>query len=85
MPLSQLILQADSPTPKQQASVRRMPSVNVNGGNRNKFYDTRWKEKEERAFQSWCNFILTPDDFKLEQSGWLTSETSLVLKFGLRF
>jgi len=37
--------------------------VNVNPS-RNQFYDAKWKDKEERAFSSWMNFVLTPDDFK---------------------
>ncbi|XP_078263864.1 abnormal spindle-like microcephaly-associated protein isoform X2 [Rhinoraja longicauda] len=30
---------------------------------KNMFYDERWKEKQERGFKWWLNFILTPDDF----------------------
>ncbi|XP_051868413.1 abnormal spindle-like microcephaly-associated protein [Pristis pectinata] len=30
---------------------------------KNMFYDERWKEKQERGFTWWLNFILTPDDF----------------------
>ncbi|XP_072919609.1 abnormal spindle-like microcephaly-associated protein [Hemitrygon akajei] len=29
---------------------------------KNMFYDERWKEKQERGFTWWLNFILTPDD-----------------------
>ncbi|XP_067846741.1 abnormal spindle-like microcephaly-associated protein [Heptranchias perlo] len=32
---------------------------------KNMFYDERWKEKQERGFVWWLNFILTPDDFKV--------------------
>ncbi|XP_078417845.1 abnormal spindle-like microcephaly-associated protein isoform X2 [Cetorhinus maximus] len=30
---------------------------------KNMFYDEQWKEKQERGFTWWLNFILTPDDF----------------------
>ncbi|XP_048458010.1 abnormal spindle-like microcephaly-associated protein [Rhincodon typus] len=29
----------------------------------NMYYDEQWKEKQERGFTWWLNFILTPDDF----------------------
>lgn len=29
------------------------------------FYDERWIEKQERAFTWWLNYVLTPDDFKV--------------------
>ncbi|XP_069088229.1 abnormal spindle-like microcephaly-associated protein [Pleurodeles waltl] len=33
---------------------------------KNMFYDERWKEKQERGFTWWLNFILTPDDLKAD-------------------
>lgn len=33
---------------------------------KNMFYDERWKEKQERGFTWWLNFILTPDDLKTD-------------------
>ncbi|XP_004685541.1 PREDICTED: abnormal spindle-like microcephaly-associated protein isoform X1 [Condylura cristata] len=35
---------------------------------KNMFYDERWKEKQERGFTWWLNFILTPDDFTVKTS-----------------
>uniref|UniRef100_A0A4W3K566 Assembly factor for spindle microtubules n=1 Tax=Callorhinchus milii TaxID=7868 RepID=A0A4W3K566_CALMI len=39
---------------------------------KNMFFDERWKEKQERGFTWWLNFILTPDDFTV------STETSRV-------
>ncbi|KAG8516120.1 Abnormal spindle-like microcephaly-associated protein, partial [Galemys pyrenaicus] len=33
---------------------------------KNMFYDERWKEKQEKGFTWWLNFILTPDDFTVK-------------------
>lgn len=33
---------------------------------KNMFYDERWKEKQQRGFTWWLNFVLTPDDFKVK-------------------
>ncbi|XP_037681033.1 abnormal spindle-like microcephaly-associated protein [Choloepus didactylus] len=35
---------------------------------KNIFYDERWKEKQEKGFTWWLNFILTPDDFSVKTS-----------------
>ncbi|CAL8307358.1 unnamed protein product [Lota lota] len=32
---------------------------------KNMFYDERWIEKQESGFTCWINYILTPDDFKV--------------------
>ncbi|XP_037105159.1 abnormal spindle-like microcephaly-associated protein [Syngnathus acus] len=32
---------------------------------KNMFYDERWIEKQESAFAWWLNYVLTPDDFKV--------------------
>lgn len=32
---------------------------------KNMFYDERWIEKQENAFTCWMNYMLTPDDFKV--------------------
>ncbi|KAG7266200.1 hypothetical protein CRUP_012629, partial [Coryphaenoides rupestris] len=32
---------------------------------KNMFYDERWLEKQESGFTCWINYILTPDDFKV--------------------
>lgn len=31
----------------------------------NMFYDERWIEKQERGFTWWLNYVLTPDDFRV--------------------
>ncbi|XP_061235287.1 abnormal spindle-like microcephaly-associated protein isoform X1 [Neopsephotus bourkii] len=33
---------------------------------KNMFYDERWKEKQQRGFTWWLNFVLTPDDFNVK-------------------
>ncbi|GCB61743.1 hypothetical protein scyTo_0007102 [Scyliorhinus torazame] len=33
---------------------------------KNMFYDEHWKEKQERGFTWWLNFILTPDEFTVD-------------------
>lgn len=35
---------------------------------KNMFYDERWKEKQQRGFTWWLNFVLTPDDFSVKTS-----------------
>uniref|UniRef100_A0A8C6UY95 Abnormal spindle microtubule assembly n=1 Tax=Neogobius melanostomus TaxID=47308 RepID=A0A8C6UY95_9GOBI len=32
---------------------------------KNMFFDERWIEKQERGFTWWINYVLTPDDFKV--------------------
>lgn len=32
---------------------------------KNMFYDERWIEKQETGFTWWINYVLTPDDFKV--------------------
>lgn len=32
---------------------------------KNMFYDERWIEKQEQGFTCWINYVLTPDDFKV--------------------
>ncbi|CAJ1061171.1 abnormal spindle-like microcephaly-associated protein [Xyrichtys novacula] len=32
---------------------------------KNMFYDERWIEKQERGFTWWINYVLTPDEFKV--------------------
>ncbi|KAM8874665.1 abnormal spindle-like microcephaly-associated protein isoform 2-T2 [Spinachia spinachia] len=32
---------------------------------KNMFYDERWIEKQERGFTWWINYVLTPDDFRV--------------------
>jgi len=29
---------------------------------KNKYYDERWMEKQERSFVKWLNFVLTPPE-----------------------
>ena len=32
---------------------------------KNMFFDERWLEKQETGFTWWINYVLTPDDFKV--------------------
>uniref|UniRef100_A0A6J0SHN4 Abnormal spindle-like microcephaly-associated protein isoform X1 n=1 Tax=Pogona vitticeps TaxID=103695 RepID=A0A6J0SHN4_9SAUR len=33
---------------------------------KNMFFDERWKEKQQRGFTWWLNYVLTPDDFSVK-------------------
>ncbi|XP_061859536.1 abnormal spindle-like microcephaly-associated protein [Colius striatus] len=43
------------------------------------FYDERWKEKQERGFTWWLNFVLTPDDFTVKTNASQVSASALIL------
>ncbi|XP_041126100.1 abnormal spindle-like microcephaly-associated protein [Polyodon spathula] len=45
---------------------------------KNMFYDERWMEKEEQGFTWWINYILTPDDFKVNTEVSKVNAVSLV-------
>lgn len=51
---------------------------------KNMFYDERWIEKQQQGFTSWINYVLTPDDFKVNtevakgNAGFRFSHASLV-------
>nr|XP_009668128.1 PREDICTED: abnormal spindle-like microcephaly-associated protein [Struthio camelus australis] len=46
---------------------------------KNMFYDERWKEKQERGFTWWLNFILTPDDFTVKTNTSQVNAAALLL------
>ncbi|MBN3324494.1 ASPM protein, partial [Atractosteus spatula] len=46
---------------------------------KNMFYDERWIEKQERGFTWWVNYVLTPDDFKVNTEVSKVSAMSLVM------
>ncbi|MBN3307145.1 ASPM protein, partial [Amia calva] len=46
---------------------------------KNMFYDERWIEKQERGFTWWINYVLTPDDFKVNTEVSKVSAVSLVM------
>ncbi|KAL8178197.1 UNVERIFIED_CONTAM: hypothetical protein K2H54_035587, partial [Gekko kuhli] len=60
---------------------------------KNMFYDERWKEKQQRGFTWWLNFVLTPDDFTVKADtshgqrqkvlNWLLCYNPLWLRIGL--
>uniref|UniRef100_A0A8C3XE98 Abnormal spindle microtubule assembly n=1 Tax=Cyanoderma ruficeps TaxID=181631 RepID=A0A8C3XE98_9PASS len=43
------------------------------------FYDERWKEKQQRGFTWWLNFVLTPDDFHVKTNTSQVNAAALVL------
>ncbi|XP_069581276.1 abnormal spindle-like microcephaly-associated protein [Brachyistius frenatus] len=49
---------------------------------KNMFYDERWIEKQERGFTWWINYVLTPDDFKVNTEVAKVSAASLVMGGG---
>ncbi|XP_042272123.1 abnormal spindle-like microcephaly-associated protein [Thunnus maccoyii] len=46
---------------------------------KNMFYDERWIEKQERGFTWWINYILTPDDFKVNTEVTKVNAVSLAM------
>ncbi|XP_074859397.1 abnormal spindle-like microcephaly-associated protein [Carettochelys insculpta] len=46
---------------------------------KNMFYDERWKEKQQRGFTWWLNFILTPDDFTVKTESSRVNAAALIL------
>uniref|UniRef100_A0A803VM67 Assembly factor for spindle microtubules n=1 Tax=Ficedula albicollis TaxID=59894 RepID=A0A803VM67_FICAL len=46
---------------------------------KNMFYDERWKEKQQRGFTWWLNFVLTPDDFNVKTNTSQVNAAALVL------
>ncbi|XP_071388056.1 abnormal spindle-like microcephaly-associated protein [Centroberyx affinis] len=46
---------------------------------KNMFYDERWIEKQERGFTWWINYVLTPDDFKVDTEVTKVNAVSLAM------
>ncbi|XP_051231670.1 abnormal spindle-like microcephaly-associated protein isoform X2 [Dicentrarchus labrax] len=46
---------------------------------KNMFYDERWIEKQERGFTWWINYVLTPDDFKVNTEVAKVNAVSIVM------
>ncbi|KAJ0065354.1 hypothetical protein NL108_007574 [Boleophthalmus pectinirostris] len=46
---------------------------------KNMFFDERWIEKQERGFTWWINYILTPDDFKVNTESTKVSALSVAM------
>nr|XP_020442858.1 abnormal spindle-like microcephaly-associated protein [Monopterus albus] len=46
---------------------------------KNMFYDERWIEKQERGFTWWINYVLTPDDFKVNTEVAKVSAVSIAM------
>ncbi|XP_034385834.1 abnormal spindle-like microcephaly-associated protein homolog isoform X1 [Cyclopterus lumpus] len=49
---------------------------------KNMFYDERWVEKQERGFTWWINYVLTPDDFKVNTEVAEVNAVSLAMGSG---
>ncbi|XP_054688942.1 abnormal spindle-like microcephaly-associated protein isoform X2 [Grus americana] len=47
---------------------------------KNMFYDEHWKEKQQRGFTWWLNFVLTPDDFSVKANTSQVNAAALVLE-----
>ncbi|XP_067086593.1 abnormal spindle-like microcephaly-associated protein [Osmerus mordax] len=52
---------------------------------KNMFYDERWIEKQERGFTWWMNYVLTPDDFKVNTEVTKVNALSLAMGSDERF
>ncbi|XP_030062606.1 LOW QUALITY PROTEIN: abnormal spindle-like microcephaly-associated protein [Microcaecilia unicolor] len=46
---------------------------------KNVYFDERWKEKQEKGFIWWLNFILTPDDFTVKTDSVQVNAATLLL------
>ncbi|XP_055077433.1 abnormal spindle-like microcephaly-associated protein [Periophthalmus magnuspinnatus] len=46
---------------------------------KNMFFDERWIEKQERGFTWWINYVLTPDDFKVNTESTKVSALSVAM------
>ncbi|XP_035189331.1 abnormal spindle-like microcephaly-associated protein isoform X2 [Oxyura jamaicensis] len=46
---------------------------------KNMFYDERWKEKQQRGFTWWLNFVLTPDDFNVRTNTSQVNAAAVIL------
>ncbi|NXQ65883.1 ASPM protein, partial [Quiscalus mexicanus] len=46
---------------------------------KNMFYDERWKEKQQRGFTWWLNFVLTPDDFNVKTNTSQVNAAAVIL------
>ncbi|NXL09167.1 ASPM protein, partial [Mesembrinibis cayennensis] len=47
---------------------------------KNMFYDERWKEKQQRGFTWWLNFVLSPDDFSVKTNTSQVNAAALILE-----
>ncbi|NXT77938.1 ASPM protein, partial [Zapornia atra] len=47
---------------------------------KNMFYDEHWKEKQQRGFTWWLNFVLTPDDFSVKANTSQVNAAALILE-----
>ncbi|NWW92799.1 ASPM protein, partial [Rhynochetos jubatus] len=46
---------------------------------KNMFYDERWKEKQQRGFTWWLNFVLTPEDLSVKTNTSQVNAAALIL------
>ncbi|XP_009998238.1 PREDICTED: abnormal spindle-like microcephaly-associated protein [Chaetura pelagica] len=46
---------------------------------KNMFYDEHWKEKQQRGFTWWLNFVLTPDDLSVKTNTSQVNAAALIL------
>ncbi|XP_077968525.1 uncharacterized protein LOC120344825 isoform X2 [Styela clava] len=62
-PITRLVLKPSNKTltqtPESSTMVVRMPFASGN-----MYYDEKWRKKQEHAYMTWLNYILTPDEFK---------------------
>ncbi|XP_029684054.1 abnormal spindle-like microcephaly-associated protein isoform X2 [Takifugu rubripes] len=49
---------------------------------KNMFYDERWIEKQQQGFTCWMNYVLTPDDFKVNTEVAKVNAVSIVMGGG---
>ncbi|CAB1323856.1 unnamed protein product [Coregonus sp. 'balchen'] len=68
---------AKQPAPKP--GQRAIPRHPMPFAAKNMFYDERWIEKQETGFTWWINYVLTPDDFKVNTEVTKVNAVSLAM------
>eukprot|EP00064_Thunnus_orientalis_P020181 superscaffoldBa00005417_g20313 len=68
-----------STSQRQQPRAAAIPRHPMPFAAKNMFYDERWIEKQERGFTWWINYVLTPDDFKVNTEVTKVNAVSLAM------
>uniref|UniRef100_A0AAZ3PDD0 Calponin-homology (CH) domain-containing protein n=1 Tax=Oncorhynchus tshawytscha TaxID=74940 RepID=A0AAZ3PDD0_ONCTS len=74
VPAAKLIDSSDA-----AASYSSIPRHPMPFAAKNMFYDERWIEKQETGFTWWINYVLTPDDFKVNTEVTKVNAVSLAM------
>ncbi|XP_017294913.1 abnormal spindle-like microcephaly-associated protein [Kryptolebias marmoratus] len=83
--ISKVVAVAQSKLTFIKATQTALPRHPMPFAAKNMFYDERWIEKQERGFTWWINYVLTPDDFKVNTEVAKVSAVSLAMGSDDRF